>query len=90
MYTLITCCSHDLEATDILSIVIDGVSNSIRRTAAAPRLPFCPMAHQTTDIVWDQYIPRIRPSGTLGCAAGWILHWCCHGEHYNNNNNNNN
>ena len=79
-----TCCSHDLEATDILPIIIDGVSNNIRSTAAAPRLPFCPMAYKTTASVRDQYIPRVGPSVTLDCATGWILRRCCHGEHYNN------
>ena len=83
IHVLVTCCSHDLEATDILPIIIDGLSDNIRCTAVTPRLPFCSMACKTTATVWNQYIPRTGPSVTLGRTAGWILHWRCHGEHYN-------
>ena len=79
---VITCCSHDPETADILPVVTDGVPNNIRHTATTPRLPFCPMAYQTTATVFNQYTLRIGASVTLGCAAGWILHWCCHGEYY--------
>ena len=79
---MITCCSHDLEATNILPNAIDGMSNNIWGTPAAPRLPFCSMADETIIIILHQCVPGAGSSVTLGCAPGWILHWHCHGKHY--------
>ena len=78
---MITCCSHDLETTDILPVIIDDMSNDIRYVTAAPCLSFCPMADETATIVLTQCDHWTNPSVTLGCAAGRLLHWCCHGEH---------
>ena len=77
---LITCCSHDLEATGILLVVTDGMSDSVRSTTAAPRLPVRPMADEETVVVFPQCVCRVGPCITLDCAAGWILQWYCHGE----------